>query len=908
MRGYGPQQQQLSPGDYAYGSNDWHHRGGASAYDYQQYPGYHSPQPHQAHQSHSAQYAQQQLRERERDQRELDRERERDRDRERESKEEEAIAKTKEAFSSRRQVRRQDTGRKIKKESSQPPAVSQGTVQDNVKQSAGKDQSDGLDDSDDSDDSDDEIVVSKRKVVNDSEDETDHGGDDDAEDDNEEDLPLPSKKTKKLHRLLRRGSAEGPFNSADEGEDEDEDEKDKPKNEGRDETAQSKRAKPVPAPKRTTSRTTRDASGRTPLQKACKRGNLDLVKELLSSGSNVNDADFAGVTPLHEAALNDYPEILQLLIDNGANVNAQTGQYDKDTALIDAASNLNVECVEILLANGANPLLVNVQGDTPLDVLANDDEFDAEDNDKVKRIRKMLATAIKEAKPPIDSRVEDQDSSHNVNANNQFYDLVSKDGRKEIYDRVAANDVSYVMQYFSSMDKKCPKDLLIVACKYGYGELASLLIAFNADVNYSDNKGWTPLMYSVGKAHKDVVQLLLNNKANAKAKNKMGKTALDILNQSELFDEEEAQLLQNAMGNAFKKRRLSNSRTNSSENVKKPKTKKEVEPGSASENEAEPEKQAEDKDESIQEADDETKPELTQVKEESEAPAPAPPAPTEEELIAQREAQRLRDLESQKARESLEQQRLERKKLKELEIAKKIEALEKERQAEREAIVQRELAIKREEELRIQQKINEENKLKRMELHRLEMEKRKFIRSYYPYGLQLATFDGADLEMAKQYGPYYRINENYMLDVQVCLMFGTEELYSKFPNLDSSKRLLTIVEKDNIWNLMWPIIGSYNKRAFKSVGELLSVYHEERLKFRELQVHFLPLDTVLAEINQNQSLTAIRPMMDQIKPIQVDLSRANFPTAALRRGAASTPMSPGKSLNESLNKTKTPIW
>ena len=51
-------------------------------------------------------------------------------------------------------------------------------------------------------------------------------------------------------------------------------------------------------------------------------GNIDVVKELLEKGADVNAKDKHGWTPLHAAATAGHTEIAKLLIDKGANVNA----------------------------------------------------------------------------------------------------------------------------------------------------------------------------------------------------------------------------------------------------------------------------------------------------------------------------------------------------------------------------------------------------------------------------------------------------------------------------------------------------------------------------------------------------------------------------------------------------------
>ena len=54
---------------------------------------------------------------------------------------------------------------------------------------------------------------------------------------------------------------------------------------------------------------------------AAEQGNIEVVKQHLSAGADVNVQDFDGWTPLHWAAMEGHKKIAELLITNGADVN-----------------------------------------------------------------------------------------------------------------------------------------------------------------------------------------------------------------------------------------------------------------------------------------------------------------------------------------------------------------------------------------------------------------------------------------------------------------------------------------------------------------------------------------------------------------------------------------------------------
>ncbi|XP_065565796.1 putative ankyrin repeat protein RF_0381 [Artemia franciscana] len=88
--------------------------------------------------------------------------------------------------------------------------------------------------------------------------------------------------------------------------------------------------------------------GETPLGTATKTSNLDLVKLLLKRGANPNCEEC-----LHLAVEKGRADMCELLIDSGAKLDAMNA--NKDTPLLIAIRNNNLELVKLLLKRGANP-------------------------------------------------------------------------------------------------------------------------------------------------------------------------------------------------------------------------------------------------------------------------------------------------------------------------------------------------------------------------------------------------------------------------------------------------------------------------------------------------------------------------------------------------------------------------
>ncbi|KAL7286517.1 hypothetical protein TKK_0019253 [Trichogramma kaykai] len=98
---------------------------------------------------------------------------------------------------------------------------------------------------------------------------------------------------------------------------------------------------------------------------AAQNNDMERLKTLLKKGVSPDIEDHSGYTALHYAARNRHVNICRELLDRGANVNATT-RSGKATALQRAATQGCNNVIELLLKRNANPDMQDSDGFTAL--------------------------------------------------------------------------------------------------------------------------------------------------------------------------------------------------------------------------------------------------------------------------------------------------------------------------------------------------------------------------------------------------------------------------------------------------------------------------------------------------------------------------------------------------------------
>ena len=129
-----------------------------------------------------------------------------------------------------------------------------------------------------------------------------------------------------------------------------------------------------------------NTQGESPLMLAAIKGHFDLAQKMVKKGADINKT---GWTPLHYAASTGQLKMIGFLLEQNAYIDAESP--NGTTPLMMASLYASPESVQLLLDQGADPLLKNEQGLTAL-------QF-AERGKRVDAVA-LLSKTIRAQRPP----------------------------------------------------------------------------------------------------------------------------------------------------------------------------------------------------------------------------------------------------------------------------------------------------------------------------------------------------------------------------------------------------------------------------------------------------------------------------------------------------------------------------
>lgn len=247
--------------------------------------------------------------------------------------------------------------------------------------------------------------------------------------------------------------------------------------------------------------TTTDKRGWTALHLAAKLGNNEIAELLLKNKANISAVDKKGRMALHLAAKNENPKFVELLLSK-MGVNIDDTDIDDETALHCAARKGHLNNMAILLKNNITINKANKRGVTALHLAARSKD-------------PMLVELLLDNKADIAATDEDGETAlHFAVANDNFKTL------KMLLDKRRDN-----IAVINAKDED-EETILHSAIKRGNKEIVDLLLKNKADISATDKRGRTALHLAAKDADLDLVKLLIENYANMEVTDSAGETVL----------------------------------------------------------------------------------------------------------------------------------------------------------------------------------------------------------------------------------------------------------------------------------------------------------------------------------------------------------------------------------------------
>ncbi len=212
------------------------------------------------------------------------------------------------------------------------------------------------------------------------------------------------------------------------------------------------------------------------IQDAAIEGNLEKMKELIAADQDLlNSIDQTGYSLLHLAAYRGYMDIVQYLVENGLDTNVRSG--GNSTPLHGAGVYGHLNVVKYLVENGAEVDTPNQGGYTPL--------LSSAAGGHGYIVHYMIGKGA------------------NVNAKNQqginALMIASQNQESDINFISSLIDLGLLVNEIDNYGRQA----ISIAASANRADLIELYVEHGADVNYTPEDGWSPLLYSVSRQNKE---------------------------------------------------------------------------------------------------------------------------------------------------------------------------------------------------------------------------------------------------------------------------------------------------------------------------------------------------------------------------------------------------------------------
>ncbi|KAK5872198.1 hypothetical protein PBY51_012919 [Eleginops maclovinus] len=235
------------------------------------------------------------------------------------------------------------------------------------------------------------------------------------------------------------------------------------------------------------------------LLEASARNDPDEVRYLLKKNLSPDLCNEDGLTALHQCCIDNYEEMVKILLDRGACVNAQDNELW--TPLHAAATCGHAGLVKILIANSADLLAVNSDGNMPYDLCEDDPTLDIIETAMANR--GITQEMINETRAATERRML-----------GDVQELLNQGEEVNLQDSQGAT-------------------LLHIAAASGYVQAAELLLEGGARMDLRDSDGWQPLHAAACWGQMHVAELLVSHGASLNAKTFVEETPIDLCEDEE---------------------------------------------------------------------------------------------------------------------------------------------------------------------------------------------------------------------------------------------------------------------------------------------------------------------------------------------------------------------------------------
>lgn len=262
-------------------------------------------------------------------------------------------------------------------------------------------------------------------------------------------------------------------------------------------------------------------NGKTALQVSCHQGHIEVVRLLLHLKANLEIQDQDGDTALHYSCFGNKPEITELLIQKNANIN--TINNNGCSALHVAVNKQHINCVKNLLKYKCDCNIQDSYGDTALhDIIGKE--------------------VTKESKQIVDILLQVPSINLSLRNKRGFNTLHHASLKGNAY---AIEKLILYSPQLTEMKKDDGFSAFHLAALNGHKEVVKALIVGKADKEILNNRRQTPLLLAVAQLHTQIIELLVEKKANVNAIDEDGDTCLHLALNDKIISSDINQAKQN---------------------------------------------------------------------------------------------------------------------------------------------------------------------------------------------------------------------------------------------------------------------------------------------------------------------------------------------------------------------------